>query len=289
MQGSTSDSTAGAGGSEGVGRNEAQMQSGEPKYSVQVLIDAASILGAFGRRNTPLGIAEISGAVGIGRSKVHRLLDTLRFLGFVEQDQESRKYRLGLRVFELAAAAGSRFDLGPAARQALQELVWATEETVNVGVLQGTDVLYIDNVRGFGPVRLEVDVGTRAPASATALGKAILAHETPERVERVLSEPLVALTRNSIVDPDRLREELRRTREQGYALDDEESYPGIRCVAVAVFDYTGCPAASIAVSGPAGRLPVSKLLGFVAHLRDTAERISLAKEFVGNPASPLER
>lgn len=265
------------------------MQSGEPKYSVQVVIDAASILGAFGRRNTFLGIAEISGAVGIGRSKVHRLLDTLRFLGFVEQDQQSRKYRLGLRTFELAAAAASRFDLGQAAHHALQELAWATGETVNVGVLQGTDVLYIDSISGYGPWRLEVDLGTRAPASATALGKAILAYETTERIERLLSGHLVALTPNSIVDSDRLRDELQRIREQGYALDDEECYPGIRCVAAPVFEYTGSPAAAIAIVGPAGRLPLSMLLSFVPLIKETAEQISVSKELVVNPPSPLER
>lgn len=278
MQESTSGPTAGADGSKGIGRNEAKMESGEPKYSVQVLIDAASILGAFGRRNTPLGIAEISSTIGIGRSKVHRLLDTLRFLGFVEQDQVSRKYRLGLRTFELAAAAASRFDLGPEARQALQELVWDTGETVNVGVLQGYDVMYVDSVRGFGPLRLEVELGTRAPATGTALGKAILAFESPERVEQILARPLVELTRNSITDPARLREELARTRETGYALDDEESFLGIRCVAVPLFDYSGAPIAAVAVSGPASRLPMSRLLDLVGPLRETVERISVSKD-----------
>ena len=260
------------------GRNRENMQSGESRYLVQVVIDAASILQAFGPSNTPLGITEISKSVGVGRSKVHRLVDTLRFLGFVEQDQVSKKYRLGLRMFEIAAAAASRFDLGPRARQALQELVWATGETVNVGVLQGNEVLYVDNVRGFGPLRLEVELGTRAPANCVALGKAILAFESPEQVERVLSGPLVASTRNSITDPERLREELKRVRELGYALDDEESFPGIRCVAVPIVHYSGSPIAAIAVSGPAARLPMSRLLDFVQPLKDTADHISSARD-----------
>ena len=254
------------------------MQSPEPRYLVRVVIDAASILEAFGSRNTPLGITEISKSVGVGRSKVHRLVDTLRFLGFVEQDQVSKKYRLGLRTFEIAAAAASRFDLGPQARQALQELVWATGETVNVGVLQGNEILYIDNVRGFGPLRLEVELGTRAPANCVAMGKVLLAFESREQVERVLSGPLAAPTRNSIADPDRLREELNRVRELGYALDDEESFPGMRCVAVPVFHYSGSPIASIAVSGQAAQLPMPRLLDFVQALKDTAERISSAKD-----------
>ncbi|HEX9016158.1 MAG TPA: IclR family transcriptional regulator [Chloroflexota bacterium] len=259
-------------------KNGIDMQSGEPRYSVQVLIDAAGILGSFGSRNTPLGIAEISDSVGIGRSKVHRLLDTLRFLGFVEQDQSSKKYRLGLRTFELAAAAASHFDLGPGARQALQELVRSTGETVNVGVLQGTEILYVDNVRGFGPLRLEVEVGTRAPANCVAMGKAILAFEAPDRVEQILSLPLPALTRNSISDPERLRDELGRVRERGYALDDEESFPGVRCVAVPIFHYSHSPIAAIAVSGPAARLPMSRLLDFVQPLKETAEHISSVRD-----------
>lgn len=259
-------------------KNGIDMQSGEPRYSVQVLIDAAGILGSFGSRNTPLGIAEISDSVGIGRSKVHRLLDTLRFLGFVEQDQSSKKYRLGLRTFELAAAAASHFDLGPGARQALQELVRSTGETVNVGVLQGTEILYVDNVRGFGPLRLEVEVGTRAPANCVAMGKAILAFEAPDRVEQILSLPLPALTRNSISDPERLRDELGRVQERGYALDDEESFPGVRCVAVPIFHYSHSPIAAIAVSGPAARLPMSRLLDFVQPLKETAEHISSVRD-----------
>lgn len=259
-------------------RNRAKTQAGEPRYSVQVLIDAAGILGSFGPRNMPLGIAEISDTVGIGRSKVHRLVDTLRFLGFVEQDQASKKYRLGLRTFEIAAAAASRFDLGPGARQALQELVGTTGETVNVGVLQGSEILYVDNVRGFGPLRLEVEVGTRAPVNCVALGKAILAFETPDRIEQVLAGPLAALTRNSITDPDRLRQELNRVRELGYAVDDEESFPGIRCTAVPIFHLSHSPIAAIAVSGPAARLSMSRLLDFVQPLKETSERISVARD-----------
>lgn len=278
LQADNNESLLGTAGPEEVGKAGLAVQSDEPRYSVQVLMDAAAILGAFGPRNTPLGVADVSKAVGIGRSKAHRLLDTLRFLGFVEQDQVSRKYRLGLRIFELAAAAASRFDLGPAAKQALQELVWTTGETVNVGVLQGADVLYVDSVRGFGPLRLEVDLGTRAPATCLALGKAILAYETTDRVDRVLSRPLPAMTRNSITDPGRLREELNRARELGYALDDEESFPGIRCVAVPVFDYAGAPIAAIAISGPAARLSMSKMLDLVQPLREVADRISVAKD-----------
>lgn len=259
-------------------RNGAEMQRGEPRYSVQVLIDAAGILGSFGPRNTPLGIAEMSDTVGIGRSKVHRLVDTLRFLGFVEQDQASKKYRLGLRTFEIAAAAASRFDLGPGARQALQELVQTTGETVNVGVLQGSEILYVDNVRGFGPLRLEVEVGTRAPVNCVALGEAILAFESPERVEQILTGHLDALTRNSISDAMRLREELNRVKELAYAVDDEESFPGVRCVAVPIFHISRSPIAAIAVSGPAARLPMSRLLDFVQPLKQTSERISAARD-----------
>ncbi|MHB1006346.1 MAG: IclR family transcriptional regulator [Chloroflexota bacterium] len=254
------------------------MQAPEPRYSVQVLIDSAQILGVFGPQNRPLGIAEISRTIGIGRSKVHRLLDTLRFLGFVEHDEVTRQYRLGLRIFELAAAASSHFDLGPAAKQALQHLVEATGETVNVGVLlQGNEILYVDNLRGFGPLRLEVELGTRAPANCVALGKAILAFDSPERLEAVLARPLLALTRNSISDPQRFREELQRVRETGYALDDEESFPGVRCVAVPIVDYTGLPVAAIAVSGPAARLPLSKLIAFAQPLKKTAESISVSR------------
>lgn len=279
LQSSNSESARQAGAVEVCdGKNGAKMQSAEPRYSVQVLIDAAGILGSFGSRNTPLGIAEISDTVGIGRSKVHRLLDTLRFLGFVEQDQASKKYRLGLRTFEIAAAAASRFDLGPGARQALQDLVRMTGETVNVGVLQGNEILYVDNVRGLGPLRLEVEVGTRAPVNCFALGKAILAFETLEKVEQILAGPLVALTRNSITDPARLREELNRVKERGYAVDDEESFPGVRCIAVPIFHYSRSPIAAIAVSGPAARLPISRLLDFVQPLKETSERISVARD-----------
>jgi IclR family transcriptional regulator, KDG regulon repressor len=253
------------------------MQSEEPRYLVQVVVDTAQILGAFGPQNTPLGVAELSKSSGIGRSKVHRLLDTLRYLGFVEHDEVSKKYRLGLRTFELAAAASSRFDLGPAARQALQQLALTTGETVCVGVLQGSEIIWVDSVRGFGPLRLEVDLGTRTPPNCVALGKAILAFESPERVANILARPLPALTRNSITDPERLREELNRVRESGYALDDEESFPGVRCVATPILDYAGLPVAAIAIAGSAARLSISRLTAFVQPLKETAERISVTR------------
>jgi IclR family transcriptional regulator, KDG regulon repressor len=245
-----------------------------PRYSVQVIQDAAGILGCFGTRNTPLGVSELGKAVGLGRSKVHRILDTLRYVGFVEQDEVTKKYRLGLRMFELAAAAGSRFDLGAEARQALQELVEITSETVNVGVLRGREVLYVDSVMSNGPLRLEVEVGYRAPATCVALGKAMLAFESPEFIERYLAGPLPRVTQNSITDPERLREELHRSREQGFAVDDEEAFPGMRCIAVPIFDRTGSAAAAIAMSGPAARLPMSRLLDLLEPMRETARRIS---------------
>ena len=246
----------------------------EPKYPVQCLIDAAAVLGAFGPRNTPLSLREISAAVQIGRSKVHRLLDTLRFLGFIDQDEVTRKYYLGMRAFELAAAAASRFDLGPAARQALQELVSATGETVIIGVLRDEEVVFVDNIHGFGPLRLEMEVGTRCPATCCALGKAILAFEAPERVERILSKPLHALTPKSITDPDRLREDLVEIRSRGYAIDDEESFVGARCISMPVMGYNRLPVAAIAIEAPIARFPLTRAQELVKPLSDVVRRIS---------------
>jgi len=257
---------------------EQKLTNDEPRYSVQVIEDAAAILGCFGSRNTPLGVSEVGKAVGLGRSKVHRILNTLRYVGFVEQDEVTKKYRLGLRMFELAAAAGSRFDLGPEGRQALQQLVEITSQTVNVGVLRGREVLYVASVSGTGPLRLEIEVGYRAPASCVALGKAMLAFEPPEFIERYLEGPLPGITQNSITDPERFREELTRSREQGFAVDDEEAFPGMRCISVPIFDHTGSPVAAIAMSGPAARLPMSRLLDLLEPMREAAHRISTSVE-----------
>ncbi len=240
--------------------------------SVQRAID---ILNLFGTQNPELGTTEIARALGLHKSTTSSLVSTLAANDFLSQNPDTRKYRLGLKLVERAFAMLDQVEIRQIAYPHLQELRNQWNETVNLAILDGPDMVYVERMLGTKALGMRSEVGRRAPAHCTGLGKAILSCLPLAKVKAFVAHyGLPSITLKTITDPQTFFEELDKTRECGYALDDEENEIGGRCVAVPVFDHTGNPVASVSVSAPTARLPLEEVPQVGARVRETAKAIS---------------
>jgi DNA-binding IclR family transcriptional regulator len=245
-----------------------------------VLDRALAILQMLSAEGPDLSLGEISGKLDLHKSTVHRLIMVLERHRLIERNSGNGRIRLGLKLFELGTRAVSQLDLRERARPVLERLVLETSETVHLCILDDTEVVYVDKVEPARSVRMSSSVGRRNPAYSTALGKAILAYLPEERVEAIVRKqglkPLTANTITSLLD---LKTELAAIRDRGYAIDDEESEEGVRCVGSVVRDVTGAPVAAISVSGPAFRLTREKLKSISRPVVSAASTLSAEMGF----------
>lgn len=240
--------------------------------SVQRAID---ILNLFGSQAPELGTTEIARALGLHKSTAASLVYTLAANGFLSQNPETRKYRLGLKLVERAFAMLDHVEIRRIAYPSLQQLRDQWNETVNLAILDGADVVFIERMLGTKALGMRSEVGRRERAHSTALGKAILASLPLDEVRALVARHgLPAVTPKTITDPEKLFAELDKVRNQGYAVDDEENEIGGRCVAVPIFDHTGKVVAAVSISAPTARLPLSDVPQVGAMVRETAKTIS---------------
>ena len=221
----------------------------------------------------PLGVTEISDKLGLYKSNVHNILSTLTAMDYLDQDKDTGKYYIGIGIVRLAHAMASRYTFHKVASVHLQQISDQAGETVYLTVAMKRMVYYLDaaipsasNYLLSGTLRYSTE-----PLHCTGSGKAMLAFMSPEDREEYLSQPLVAMTPNTITDLERFREELRLTRERGYALDNMESEIGTRCVAVPIKNANGLPVGAMSISGPAYRF---------ADEEKTSQHVALLKRHV---------
>jgi len=168
--------------------------------------------------------------------------------------QRGGRYSMGVRAVSLGSAYLNTLDLRTEAHDVLVRLAEESGETVHLMVYSEGQVVYLDKIAGRSPIQMASRIGDRAPVHCTASGKAMLAHLPEAELDRLLAAGLAARTENTITEPERLRAELDRIRESGYAVDDIENEYDIRCVSAPVFDSMGHVAAAISASGPAVRV-----------------------------------
>ena len=251
--------------------------------SVERTLDILESLVEFG---SEVGLVEISQAVTLPLATVHRLLGTLIQRGYVKQNQHNRKYSLGFRALQMGHDMRQRFSLRLEARPYLQRLVQRIGESANLAVLDDGEVVYIDQAQSSRILRMFTQVGNRLPAHSTGSGKAMLAYLPLDVVDGILRRyGLTGRTPHTITDPERLRSELRRVREIGYAVDDEEHEEGVRCLAVPVRDASGQVVASLSVSGPVTRLNDQQVEMVIPELLDCGVKLSGRLGFAGEPAA----
>jgi IclR family pca regulon transcriptional regulator len=210
----------------------------------QSLERGLAILSTFGSDRSTIGVSELSRELGLSRSTTHRYIATLTSLGYLQQDAETKRYRLGPRVLDLGFAAINSMDIREISVPHLQALSDATGFTVNLAILDGPDVVYIERCRtsrsGQRQIDLNLHVGSRLPAYCTGLGKALLAFLPEQRFEEILDQAdLVARGPNTITDRAALRAEMERVRTTGLAVNNEELAYGLRSIAAPIRSTSG--------------------------------------------------
>lgn len=255
-----------------------KIPSQETRYKLRTVERALSILKLFllSPGEGELNLTEISRRVRLSQSTAFRLLVTLKSAGLVEQIPSNGKYRLGVTCLALGDAFLRSNDLRQKAYASLVKLRDLCGETVHLAFLEAREVVYLDKLAGLHPIGLMSSrVGSRAPAYCTALGKSLLAFLPESQIrEIVLKTTLTRFTQNTITDGEQLLEELRKVRELGYSIDNEEHEVGAGCIACPIFDNHGVIAA-VSVSGPVDRVingPSRENL--IRLLKATADEIS---------------
>ena len=219
---------------------------------------AAAIFGAFDADHRELTLAALVRRCGLPRSTTHRLADRMLALGWL--DKTADRYRVGTRVFELSGLVPVRHELREAALPFLQDLFAAAKTTVQLGVLDGAQVLVVEKITGHLPMSQLSQVGGTIPAYCSGLGRAILAYCSEEVVADVVAAGMPARTPRTITTDAALRRELVAVPTRGWALDREEGMSGITCVAAPVLGPHGEVAAAVSATGPS-RLVRAQVLG----------------------------
>jgi IclR family transcriptional regulator, acetate operon repressor len=226
-----------------------------PRRLISTIERAADVLDLFTRVDRPdLGVTEVANELGLSKAVVHRVLTTLAAKNLVEFVEEARRYRLGPAVLALGVTYMERLDLRDLALPSLQQLSDRTGETATLSLRYGNERMYVEQITPDREVKMTVVLGRRFPLHAGSSSKALLAFLPETEQEAYLTQvPLTVMTPQTIGDATRLREELQRIREVGYAVSYGERQPGAGSVAAPLLDHQARPVAAISVCGPLER------------------------------------
>ncbi len=245
-----------------------------PANQVLVIDKAVRLLDQFRAVDT-LTLAELSERLRMSKSTVHRLLSSLEQVGFIERGSQAGSYRLGMKLFELGSLVQNRMRLRQIALHYMTELVERTEETAFLFILDGSHVLCIERVEGQHVQSLAIKVGGRLPLNAGGASRVLLAF-APENVrESYLAQgSFHRFTQHTIVDPETLRRDIEKTREQGYALSHEDVTIGVAALGVPLFDYRGEAIGGLSLAGITPRWTPEHMAEMLQELKAMGERIS---------------
>jgi DNA-binding IclR family transcriptional regulator len=245
------------------------------RVGVQSLGRAFAILEAVARHREGVGLAELSKLVGLHNSTTFHLAKTMVSLGYLRQEKDSKRYRVGRPLFALAASALDEVEMVNVATPVLEDLSRETGESGHFAVRMGDAVVVIARTSGPGAFQLTDRVGVVRPAHCTALGKIILASLRPDQLKRFLERvDMKPSTSKSITDVPVLLREIAEIKRTGIAFDDGEFNPEVRCIAVPVMDFTGQIIGALGISGPIWRMTNQALQGHARTVRAAANRLS---------------
>ncbi len=218
-----------------------------------------------------LGVSELSRITGLGKSTTHRILNTLKYLNYVEQDTETGNYFVSVKMFTLGNKLAINLPIKRIARPHLEKLFEKTNETINLGILDKQSVVYLDKIQSKEPLRIELNIGHEVPLYCSAMGKSIIAFNKDIQLEDMEYKHY---TENTVTSNEELNAQLKEIRKKGYSLDDEEYIKGLICIAVPILDLEGKAVASVSVSLPAARLDEDKKEYYVSILKEATSKIS---------------
>jgi len=223
-------------------------------YIVKPVFKALRVLQCLGEERRKMTLTEICHRVRLPKTTVFRYLYTLRECGFVAYDSNTDLYWLGLRLFELAQSVDEQLQIREIALPFMRQLRDRFNETVNLGMLDGQEVVYIEMIESRHSLRMQARLGSRDPVYSTSLGKAILAFTPEEQWPHHLPPEFLPKTSRTHKSFSTLKQDLLQIKARGYSLDREENEAGAHCVGAPIFDHLGQITAAISVSAPVSRL-----------------------------------
>ena len=216
------------------------------------VLTALDVLDCFSQ-DEELGISEVARRIGVAKSTAHRLLTTLCARGMAEQNPETGRYRLGMKLFTLGQLAASRSHMRLAAMPLLAELRKRTGDTIHLAIPDGIEMVYLERLEALREMTLMTSVPRRIAAHATSSGKAVAAFDPSFAAARV-SAGLPAETLRTVVSTSDFTAALAKTRQRGYAVSVDETVIGLTSVAAPVFDHAGRARAAISIVGPSAKI-----------------------------------
>ncbi|WP_022851400.1 IclR family transcriptional regulator [Limisalsivibrio acetivorans] len=235
------------------------MKRDKSEYAVQAVNNAIDILELLGDGDHELSISDIVTKLNLTRSNVNKLLATLEMFGYVEYNRYTGNFRLGVKTFQISQAYINKLSIIDISVQVLQSLKEQTNESAYISVMRDGNVVYLNVIETDQAVRVLPRIGNVGPAYATATGKAQLAHYDEREIDKLYSGEMTYITEHTIKDMDALKQELIKVKQVGYAIDDEEYEPGVRCVGAPVRDFMGNVISGISVSAPKERMSMERI------------------------------
>lgn len=235
---------------------------------IQSVARALEILELFDENHRSFSIKEISTRLDLNKSTVHSILKTLKHYGYIMQDEETSEYALGWRLYERGNLLMSQIEIKPIANKYLTKLNQLTNETVHLVTRVDKEALYVDKISGKNSLVIYSRIGKKVPLHSSAVGKILTAYLDKEEFEKIFKNyEFKQATANTIVTYEDFLEEIKKVREQGYAMDNEENEVGICCIAMPVYDYTKKVVAAISISSPIVSFTEEKKQQFLAYLK----------------------
>lgn len=245
-----------------------------PYYQIKSIIKAFRLMELLVTKNE-FQLAELCRLLKSPKTTIHRMLLTLESLGYVQQNPQSLGYMAPIKIFELGGKVAQNLNLIQIAKPLMIKLSEKTGETINLGILDGTDVICVDKVESKQHLKLDQPIGYRAKAYQTGMGKAILAYLPEEEKAGLFAKHIVGTgTSKSLKIVSAIEEDLKRVREQGYAVDNEEYMLGVRCVGAPIIDHNRKVVAGVSIAGPSLRIKEENIESLAKLIMETAALIS---------------
>lgn len=217
----------------------------------------------------------VCAGTGLPASTAYRILETLRSHKIVDFDEQEQTWGIGVETFRMGQSYVRRRSFMDVGRRVMHELTDATGESSSIAVFDNWTLIHVSQVESKSPIRAFIPPGTRTYLHASGIGKAVLAYMDPLLIRKHLGEKgLPSYTATTIVTIDSLLEDLQRTRQRGWAFDNEERYLGVRCIAAPIFNQFGEALAGISISGPTTRLIDERIETFVAGVTTAARTVT---------------
>lgn len=222
-----------------------------------------------------MGLQDLSTKLTLNKSTVHRILNSLIYMGYVKQDNITLKYRPSMKIWELANQVITKLDIVEIARPFIKELVASIEETVHLVELDGSHAVYIDKVESYtNTIRMASNVGKSIPLYCSGVGKAMLAYMDDSDIEKIWNDSTISPhTEHTITDFTCFMNEIKLIRKLGYALDNEENEKGVRCIAVSLSSKDRNSRYAFSISAPINRMSDERIAILSKYVLDTKEKL----------------